>query len=75
MVVIEIRRYVTLSGSDVIGDWLADLQDLKARTRIAVRLDRLALGNFGDCKPLREGGLRTQDRLGAGIPGVLRDVG
>jgi len=53
--VIEIRRYVARSGSDVIGDWLASLEDLKARARIAARLDRLSLGNFGDSKALREG--------------------
>ena len=52
---IEVRRYVAHSGSDVIGDWLASLEDLKARARIAARLDRLSLGNFGDCRPLREG--------------------
>ena len=52
---IEVRRYVARSGSDVIGDWLASLEDLKARARIAARLDRLSLGSFGDCKPLREG--------------------
>ena len=52
---IEVRRYVARSGSDVIGDWLASLEDLKARARIVARLDRLSLGNFGDCKPLREG--------------------
>ena len=39
----------------MIGDWLASLEDLKARARIAARLDRLSLGNFGDCKALREG--------------------
>src|SRR5271157_1013054 len=55
MIVIEIRRYVARSGSDVIGDWLASLEDLKARARIAARLDRLSLGNFGDSKALREG--------------------
>lgn len=51
---IEIRRYVTRSGKDAVGDWLAGLEN-SARARIAVPLDRLALGNFGDCKPLREG--------------------
>ena len=55
MVVIEIRRYVNRSGIDVVGDWLARLEDLKARARIAVRLDRLSLGNFGGCKALRGG--------------------
>jgi putative addiction module killer protein len=54
MVVIEIRRYVNRSGIDVVGDWLASLKDLKARATTAARLDRLSLGNFGDCKALRE---------------------
>ena len=51
----ELRRYVTDSGEDVFGQWLARLSDAKARARIAARLTRLAAGNFGDCKPLREG--------------------
>jgi putative addiction module killer protein len=52
---IEIRRYTTAAGRDVIGEWLADLADLKARARIAVRVDRLAGGNFGDSKSIGEG--------------------
>ncbi|MBZ5509820.1 MAG: type II toxin-antitoxin system RelE/ParE family toxin [Acidobacteriia bacterium] len=52
---IEIRRYVTRTGKDVIGDWLAGLNDVQARARIAARIDRLSLGNFGDCKSLRAG--------------------
>ena len=38
----------------MIGDWLAGLE-LNTRARIATRIDRLSLGNFGDCKSLREG--------------------
>ena len=38
MVVIEVRRYVAWSGNDVIGQWLSNLEDLKARARIAARL-------------------------------------
>lgn len=52
---IEIRRYVTRTEKDVVGDWLAGLKDLRARAKIAVRIDRLAVGNFGDCKPLGHG--------------------
>jgi putative addiction module killer protein len=51
----EVLRYVTESGQDVIGEWLAHLKDTNARARIAVRIARLGLGNFGDCKPLRKG--------------------
>jgi len=53
--VIEIRRYVTRTGKDVIGEWLSGVSDAQVRARIAVRIDRLSLGNFGDCKPLRDG--------------------
>ena len=52
---IEIRRYTTAEGRDVFGEWLANLVDLKARARIAVRIDRLAGGNFGDSKSIGEG--------------------
>jgi len=54
MPVIEIRRYVTRAGKDIVGDWLASL-DNQTRARIATRIDRLSLANFGDSKPLREG--------------------
>jgi putative addiction module killer protein len=52
---IEVRRYLTASGKDVIGEWLESLNDARARARINVRFARLTVGNFGDCKRLREG--------------------
>ena len=52
---IEILRYVTSDGRDVFGEWLAKLQDARAQAKVAVRIDRVASGNFGDCKPLRDG--------------------
>jgi len=35
--------------------WLTKLRDVRARTRIQMRVDRLALGNPGDVKPVGEG--------------------
>jgi putative addiction module killer protein len=52
---IEIRHYVSPAGKDVFDDWLSRLGDSRAQAKIAVRLNRLAAGNFGDCKPLRQG--------------------
>lgn len=51
----EIRRYVTESGKDVIGAWLAGLKDVRGRAKIAARIVRLEAGNFGDCKPVGDG--------------------
>ena len=52
---IEIRRYLTASGRDVVGEWMADLADQRARAKIAVRLARVQAGNFGDCRALGNG--------------------
>ena len=52
---LEIRRYVTAAGRDVVGVWLAGLKDVRTRAKIAARIDRLAAGNFSDCKSLRGG--------------------
>ena len=35
--------------------WLRELRDLRARARIQIRIDRLALGNPGDWKSVGEG--------------------
>jgi putative addiction module killer protein len=51
--VIEIRHYVTRAGKDVFDHWLTQLTDARAQAKIAVRIDRLAAGNFGDCKSLQ----------------------
>lgn len=52
---IELRRYLTHAGRDVLGDWLAKLKDVRTRAKIVARIDRLAAGNFGDCKALGGG--------------------
>jgi putative addiction module killer protein len=52
---IEIRHYVSRAGKDLFDDWLSQLADARAQAKIAARINRLAAGNFGDCKPLRQG--------------------
>lgn len=51
----EIHDYLDLSGRDPYSEWLAQLADRQARARVAVRVGRMAGGNFGDCKPLLGG--------------------
>ncbi|HVS88813.1 MAG TPA: type II toxin-antitoxin system RelE/ParE family toxin [Candidatus Acidoferrum sp.] len=52
---IEIRHYVSRAGKDIFDDWLTQLADARAQAKIANRINRLAAGNFGDCKALRQG--------------------
>ena len=47
--------YVTEDGQEPFSDWLASLRDMKARAKIRVRLDRVSLGNLGDCHGVGEG--------------------
>src|SRR5271157_4408928 len=54
-IVIDVRHYVSRAGKDVFDDWLTHLADARAQAKIASRINRLAAGNFGDCKPLRHG--------------------
>lgn len=51
----EVRHYVSRAGKDVFDDWLTLLANARTQARIATRINRLAAGNFGDCKPLRQG--------------------
>ncbi len=52
---IEIRHYVSRAGKDVFDDWLTGLADARTQAKIARRINRVATGNFGDCKSLRQG--------------------
>jgi putative addiction module killer protein len=45
----EIRK------TETFVKWLNSLRDIKARSRILVRIERLAAGNPGDVKPVGEG--------------------
>ena len=46
---IEIRK------TDIFAKWLDGLDDIRARARILVRIERLAAGNPGDVRPVGEG--------------------
>lgn len=51
----DIRFYTDASGRAPFEEWLNALKDVQGRARIRARLARLLAGNFGDCKPLRDG--------------------
>lgn len=52
---VTVLRYKNESGREVVTEWLLSINDKQTRARIEARFFRLATGNFGDCKPLRDG--------------------
>lgn len=46
---------IQIKATDIFNDWLGSLKDLRAKSKIQVRIKRLQLGNFGDVKPIGEG--------------------
>jgi len=51
----HILYYMDKNGNNPFAEWHEHLRDAKARAAIDRRLTRMELGNFGDCKPLRDG--------------------
>ena len=51
----QVDEYLTPEGRAPFSEWLGALKDLKGRALIRVRLDRLSLGNLGDCNRIGEG--------------------
>lgn len=51
----ELHIYLTENGLAPFSEWLASLRDIKARAKIRVRLDRVSLGNLGDCHGVGDG--------------------
>ena len=41
--------------TEIFANWFDSLRDRRAKARIQTRIDRLALGHFGDVAPVGEG--------------------
>ncbi len=72
---IEVRTYQNGEGGKPYDDWLENLTDNKAKARIVVRINRLAAGNFGDFKPLRDGVQELRVDVGPGYRVYLSKQG
>ena len=52
---ITLEIYITTKGTKPFADWLNRLPDIKTRAIIRARLNRIRLGNFGDCHSVGNG--------------------
>ena len=62
----EIVHYITEDGSDPYQKWVDALRDNRGKIAILRRIDRAALGNFGDHKPCRGGVSEMRVDVGPG---------
>lgn len=49
----QIETYLTEEGNEPFQEWLNEIKDKIARTKISARLRRASYGNFGDWKDLK----------------------
>jgi putative addiction module killer protein len=47
-----VEEYRTANGRKPFAEWLDDLKDHVAKTKLTARIDRAAHGNFGDWKSI-----------------------
>jgi putative addiction module killer protein len=66
---IEIRK------THNFAKWIDGLQDIRARARILVRIERLAAGNPGDVKPVGEGVSELRIDYGPGYRVYFKKTG
>jgi putative addiction module killer protein len=67
----ELRIFITDEGREPFSEWFGSLRDIKARAKVRVRLDRMSLGNFGDCHGIGEGVQELRIDIGPGIASTL----
>jgi len=66
---VEIRK------TETFAKWIDGLQDIRARARILVRIERLAAGNPGDVKPVGEGVSEMRIDYGPGYRVYFKKIG
>ncbi|MDX8413191.1 MAG: hypothetical protein R8J85_03805, partial [Mariprofundales bacterium] len=63
----EVREYATEDDRHPFTAWMKSLADSRMRARVAARINRLRLGNFGDAKPVGDGLMELRIHAGAGV--------
>jgi len=66
---VEIRK------TEVFARWLDEFPDIRARARVQVRIERLAVGNPGDIKPVGEGVSELRIDYGPGYRVYFKRIG
>jgi len=71
----EVESYIRPDGTCPFNEWLDSLQDRQARARIRTRINRVRLGNLGDCRSVGGGVLELKIDYGPGYRVYCGQVG
>ena len=71
----KLETYISPNGSIPFETWVKQLRDNKAQAKIQLRLDRVRLGNFGDCQSVGEGVYELRIHYGPGYRVYFGQVG
>ncbi len=71
----KIKEYITIGGKSPFHEWLKSQKDLKTKARIRQRIDRLELGNFGNCESVGDGVFELRLNFGPGYRVYFGQVG
>jgi putative addiction module killer protein len=71
----EIQRYVTPEGRVPFDEWFDSLRDVKTKTIINKRLNRLSLGSLGDYRSVGEGVCELRIDFGPGYRVYFGQIG
>jgi putative addiction module killer protein len=66
-IVKTIELYTDSNGKIPFEAWITSIRDIKSKARILQRIDRLRLGNFGDCKSVGSGVYELRIHFGPGF--------
>src|SRR3972149_6847945 len=71
----SIKTYKTATGKRPFRKWLDDLSDHQARAAIDLRIDRMKMGNFGKCEPLKGNLYELKIDIGPGYRVYFSKIG
>jgi putative addiction module killer protein len=69
-----VRNYITPNGREPFEEWLDSLRDKKTQAIVLERLNRVRLGNFGDCRHLGEAVYELRIHYGPGYRVYFGDL-
>jgi putative addiction module killer protein len=62
----RVNIFVARSGRSPFEQWMRSLRDKQTKARILTRVDRVRLGNFGDCESVGGGVYELRIHFGPG---------